>query len=315
MKTFETERRAAHEGALIEIAKGLGTLVVTGSERKTWLNGMVSCDLAKLEPGSGAYGLAVAKVGKILAELWILIGADQILIGARRDHVASLRDHFDKHLIMEDAEVADASDDLGWLFAHGPLAQKALEIARSAEGDTVVGAPITFTDLGGAAIAAPAAKVQAVTDAITAALGDRAAVASPEALEQIRVEEGVARFGADFDEQSYPQEASLERLAVSFQKGCYLGQETVFMLEMRGHAKKRLVRLAVEGGDDLAVGSDITLPDGGASVGVVTSRAPSPDGSGVIALGHVKFKHALIDAPLVVGGRAAKITKAPPPKE
>ncbi len=70
------------------------------------------------------------------------------------------------------------------------------------------------------------------------------------------------RFGVDFDDQTLPQEASLERLAVSFNKGCYLGQETVFMLEKRGHAKKRLMRLAIDTleAEAPAPGVEIVLP-------------------------------------------------------
>jgi len=232
MNTLERERRAAHEGALIQLAPELGTLVVTGAERQSWLNGMVTCELAKLELGSGAYGLAVAKGGKILAELWILIARDRILIGALRDRVAMLREHFDKHLIMEDAEVSEASDEIGWLLLHGPLASEAASVARKTDGDHAIeAAAIAWTDLGGAAVAAPATHLQAILGEITAALGERAAITTPDSFERIRIEEGIARFGVDFDDQNYPQEASLERLAVSFQKGCYLGQETVFMLD------------------------------------------------------------------------------------
>jgi tRNA-modifying protein YgfZ len=92
---------------------------------------------------------------------------------------------------------------------------------------------------------------------------------------------------------------------VSFSKGCYLGQETVFMVEKRGHAKKKLVHLAVEGDGALEAGVEIVLPEGGA-VGALTSAARSPEG-GWIALGPVKFKHTVPGTALVVGGRAARV--------
>lgn len=315
MTSVETQRRAAREGALIELAPEMGTLVVTGSERRTWLNGLVTCDLAKLEAGSGAYGLAVAKNGKILAELWVLVGADQLLLATRRDKAEALRDHFDKHLIMEDAEVRDASDEIGWMFLYGPRSTDALRAALPAMGGAALGSSITWTDLGGAAVAGPLSAIPAAARASAEALGELGAIATPEGLEQIRIEEGVARFGVDFDEQNYPQEASLERLGVSFQKGCYLGQETVFMLEARGHAKKRLVRLFLNGVEPIADRAPISLPEGGAPIGEVTSRAPSPDGSGLIALGYVKYKYASPGVSLRIDGRPASITKAPPQKD
>src|SRR5262249_47580670 len=96
-----------------------------------------------------------------------------------------------------------------------------------------------------------------------------------------------------------------EKRAVCFEKGCYLGQETVFMVEKRGHARNKLVRLAVAGEGTLAAGVEIVLPEGGA-VGAVTSAAPSPHG-GWIALGHVKYKHTAADTELVVAARAARV--------
>lgn len=312
MTTIERERRAAHEGVLLQAAPELGTLVVTGADRQKWLNGMVTCELAKLGPGAGAYGLSVAKAGKILAELWIVLAADRILIGLRRDKAAALRDHFDRHILMEDAEVQDASGELGWVLAHGPLAGELVAVARGAGAEA---AAIAWTDLGGAAVVAPVGSLEAVTSALAAHAGERGVVVTAEVFEQLRIEEGIARFGVDFDEQNYPQEASLERLAVSFQKGCYLGQETVFMLEVRGHAKKRLVQLAVSGSEDVPVGSEIALPDGGGAVGTVTSRAPGPGGGDVVALGYVKYKHAAPGVELRVAGRPARVTRAPAPKE
>lgn len=312
MTELERERRAAHEGALLETATELGSIVVTGADRRRWLNGLVTCELAKLEPGGGAYGLSVTKVGKILAELWIVAAEDRLLIGARRDRVPDLLDHFNRHIMMEDAEVADASADLGWLRIHGPLAGELALVARGA-GATGAAA-VAWSDLGGAAVVAPSGKLEDITSALLAHAGERGVLATPEAFEAIRIEEGIARYGVDFDEQNYPQDASLEKLAVSFQKGCYLGQETVFMLEVRGHAKKRLVQLAVDGADDVPVGAPITAPDDGAEVGKVTSRTKAPGGAGVIALGYVKYKQAAAAAELQVAGRPARITRAPAPK-
>lgn len=312
MTEIERERRAAHESALVEPAPELGTIVVTGADRRSWLNGLITCDLAKLEPGGGAYGLTVAKTGKILAELWVVAADDRLFVGARRDRVPMLLEHFNRYIMMEDTEIADASGELGWLFVHGPLAGDLVLVAR---GTGAHAASVTFTDLGGAAVVAPQSALEGLTSALLTHAGGRGALAVPEAFEQLRVEEGIARFGVDFDDQTYPQEASLERLAVSFQKGCYLGQETVFMLEARGHAKKRLVQLEVQGADDVPPGTAIALPGGGAEVGSVTSRAKAPGGASVVALGYVKYKHAAAGNELAVAGRAARITRAPAPKE
>lgn len=298
------QRRALREGALVLRMDELGTLVVTGADRQTWLNGMLTCELSGLRAGSGAYGLSVAKNGKLQAEVWLVLGADRIHIGALRERVGLIQGVFDRHLIMEDAEVADASAEVGWIFAVGPRAGELVEAGRAAGAEA---ARADWTGLGGAIFAAPRASLDAVEAALLAQEG--AARGTAEAWEALRVEHDVGRYGVDFDEQNYPQEAALEDRAVSFNKGCYLGQETVFMLQHRGHAKKRLVQLEVQGGEDVPAGAEITLPEG-AAVGQVTSRTPSPRGAAVIALGYVKYKHARPGAALRVAGREAAVTAA-----
>jgi tRNA-modifying protein YgfZ len=316
----DPERCALREGALVQRMDELGTLVVTGADRQSWLNGLVTCDLAPLKPlpagaggrapAGGAYGLSVVKTGKILAEVWVVLAEERLYIGALRGRIPLLQEMFERYLIMEDAEVCDASGEHGWVFAHGPRAEALAPAGRAAGAEVAL---VDWTGLGGALLVAREGAVGALEEAL---LGAEAAGQGPvlrvrpAAWDVLRVERFLPRFGVDFDDQSYPQEASLEGRAVSFSKGCYLGQETVFMLQMRGHAKKRLVQLAVEG--DLAVpaGAEVALPEGSA-VGEVTSSVPDPRGQGVLALGYVKFKHATQGAALRVAGRAATIARAP----
>lgn len=298
----------------------LGTLIVTGSDRQSWLNGLVTCDLAPQKPlpagakaappAGGAYGLNVVKTGKIFAEVWIVVAADRIYVGALRDRIERLRESFERYLIMEDAELQDASDEHAWVFAHGPRAADLAAAGRAAGAEAAI---VDWTGLGGALFVAPRTAEGAVVAALLApADAGPLQPTTAAAWEVLRVENNVPRFGVDFDEQNFPQEASLEERAVSFTKGCYLGQETVFMLQMRGHAKKRLVQLSVEGEGELPAGAAIALPDG-AAVGEVTSQVGDPRGQRVIALGYVKYKHAVQGTALQVAGRSAEIKRAPSP--
>jgi folate-binding protein YgfZ len=304
MTTIDHQRRAADEAALIHARPDLAALIVTGKDRQTWLNGLVTCELAGKKPGEGVYGLAVGKTGKIAAEIAALLVEDHLALVLPSDRIDSLLSHLERHLIMEDAELASAEGRA--VFAvHGPRAGDLVAFARASGADAAM---VDFTGRGDAAlILAPAGDPAAFADALLAAAGEGAAMATPEGWEALRVAWGVPRFGVDFDDQTLPQEASLERLAVSFNKGCYLGQETVFMLEKRGHAKKRLMRLAIDTleADALAPGVEIVLPEGGASIGTLTSVTPSAAG-GAIGLGYVKFKHATEGAALLVGGRPAR---------
>ncbi|WP_437965259.1 glycine cleavage T C-terminal barrel domain-containing protein [Sorangium sp. So ce260] len=320
---LDEQRRALREGALVQAMPELGTLIVTGSDRQTWLNGLVTCDLAPQKPlpagakvpppAGGAYGLNVVKTGKIFAEVWIVIAEDRIYVGALRDRIEALRESFERYLIMEDAELADASGEHAWVFVHGPRAADLAAAGRAAGAEAAI---VDWSGLGGALLVAPRQAEGAVLAALRLPAAGAAGPVLPTtaaAWEVLRVENNVPRFGVDFDDQNFPQEASLEERAVSFSKGCYLGQETVFMLQMRGHAKKRLVQLAVEGEDDVPAGAEIALPDG-AAVGAVTSQVKDPRGQGVLALGYVKYKHAVQGTALRVAGRAAEITRAPAAK-
>jgi folate-binding Fe-S cluster repair protein YgfZ len=126
---------AAHEqaiarGALVRAMPSLGTLVVTGDDRQSWLAGMVTADLAPLRAGQGAYALAVNKNGRIQAELWVALDAAQILIGVEAEQLEPLREHMDKYLIMEDAEIAPADAKQSWWLAHGPSAEAVVRVAR-----------------------------------------------------------------------------------------------------------------------------------------------------------------------------------------
>ena len=299
---------AAQNGALLRDLP-LQTIHVTGPDRASWLNGLVTCDLAKLGPGDAAYGLLVAKNGKIQSEVYLCLGSDRIELGVRADRAADLAATLDRYLVMEDAalEVATSS---AWMLALGPRAADVLAKARAAG---VVGGLVRRASTTAAILTAPERA------AIAAAVASDASIriASDAGWQRVRVELGIPALDVDFDDASYPQEASLEGDAVSFSKGCYLGQEAVFMLEKRGHVKKRLVQIALDSGanvDAVKPGAAIERPDDGA-VGAVTSVTTTPDGR-TLALGHVKYKHAKPGEAFVIGGaRGTSTDVVPAPKK
>jgi folate-binding protein YgfZ len=140
---------------------------------------------------------------------------------------------------------------------------------------------------------------------IETALLERGTRATDEAWEAIRVSLGVPRFGVDYDEETLPQEASMERLAVSFTKGCYLGQETVFRLEKRGHPRRRLAHLVIDGSEPLAAGTPLVGAEG--EVGTVSSVAVAPTGQELVAIGPLKHKLATAGTTLTALGRGVRV--------
>jgi len=297
---------AAHSAALLVAAPELGALVVSGNDRLTWLNGLVTVDLAKCVPGDAVYGLAVAKSGKILADIVVVVDDARVLVVVPASEASALRMSLDHYLIMEDAEIV-LSDAFTAFFAHGPRAGEVLAAARAAGA---VGGVLDRTGLGGAIILAESEvepPVRAAMSAVLAACGG--VEGDGRGWDTLRIERAVPAFGAEFDGATYPQEAGLEKTAVSFNKGCYLGQEVVCMLEMRGKVKKRIVPLVLDG--DAPVRGAAVTDAGGVSVGEVTSAVWSPTLGRAIALAMVKRQLTEPGSELRVGGAVAKVVERP----
>jgi folate-binding protein YgfZ len=292
-------REAASTGALVVRAPELGTVAVTGRDRQSWLNGLVTSDLARLEPGVASYGLVLVKIGRIVSDAWILPAGERMLVGVPRERVGVLREHLEKYLMMEDAAHVDASDQVGWVFVHGPRAAELARTVGPLHGGH--GGAVDTTGLGGGVLAAAIANVDALVEDLVA----RGAVeAGKDDWEALRVERYLPRFGVDFGEKNYPQEASLEKIAVSFNKGCYLGQEVVCRLEMRGHVIKKIVAVRLDGGEPPGSGAEVRSAEGKA-VGTVSSAAAGD--AGPLALAMIRIDFAEPGTKLEVGGRPAVV--------
>ncbi|HEX7665198.1 MAG TPA: glycine cleavage T C-terminal barrel domain-containing protein, partial [Polyangiaceae bacterium] len=271
-------------------------LRVTGEDRLTWLNGVVTCDIAKLGEGAAQYGLAVSPKGRVLADFWVVRTKDALLLTLPITEAENVKTALEKYMVMEDCELSIESD-LAIYSVVGKGSAPALGFAR----DVASAHAATVGPFGGVVIV-PCADAAAL-EAAFAKSG--AVVGGASTREVLRHEGGVPAFGVDFDGTTYPQEAGLEKRAVAFDKGCYLGQEVICMLEMRGHVKRKLVSLSVEGTDLPIKGAEVTN-EAGEKVGEVTSAATSPE-LGVLALAMVKSAATTPGAVLKIGAANAKV--------
>jgi folate-binding protein YgfZ len=297
---------AAKERALAIREDDLDVLVVTGADRVSWLNGLLTCDLVKhLEPGAAAYGLAVGRNGRVITDATVVFDAagERTLVAVPDAVVAAFRTHLEHYLVMEDAEMGPDVDAFEVWALHGPRAQEALDAALGAGG---LGGRLDRTGLGGAVVLAP---VEAARE-VAAAIAGVALVGDAAGWEALRLERAVPRFGVDFDDKTYPQEAALENTAVSFDKGCYLGQEVVCMLQMRGHVKRRLVPVVLDAIEAPAAGA--VVKDGtDAAVGQVTSAGLSPTLGKAVALAMMKRAQAEPGTDVVVDGARGEVVERP----
>ncbi len=341
--------RAARQGALL-VEQPLSTLVLSGPDRREWLNGLLTCDVKALEAGQGAWGLALTKQGKILSDVNVVATGEAIYLGVPARAAPVLYETLSQFLIMEDAELLEPSDELAWITLHGPraaelaarLAVLPQSLARSDHdrherpaatrtsgeaGGLAGGAEATrgdaaglgiadfgawgaidWTGLGGAAVVAPRARVSALLAAAVAPADEDVVIGTAADWDRLRVERAVPAYGTDYDDRDNPHDASLERRAVSWTKGCYLGQEVVCMQDMRGKLKRRVVTLALEAGapSDAAT----VVDDEGKDVGEVTSRTFSELYGKSLVLARVSAK-ALETGRLFIAGRPAELVATP----
>jgi hypothetical protein len=291
---------------LVRHATRLSTLQVTGSDRLTWLNGLLTCDVREVAPGRGAYGLVLNKQGKVQADATIVASADAVYLGVTARDASELRAYLDRFLIMEDAEVRDVSADVAWVTLHGATAAPVAAAGAERVFALAFGS-VPWTGGGGAALAVRADAVVSTIGQLASDFG--ATVADAAAWARVRVELGFPEFGVDYDETDNPHEAALERRAVSWTKGCYLGQEVVCMQDMRGKVKRRVVALRVDSAGVPEVGTEVLHQ--GADVGVVTTVAFSDALATPIVLARLKSSAIEANSDLSIGGSPAWILERP----
>jgi folate-binding protein YgfZ len=273
----------AREECVVVPASDRGTLRVTGSDRLSWLEGLVTPELKSLRSGLGTWGLVLNRQGKIQSVLWIAAADDALWLSVAPGTVTEAEAQLSRMLIMEDAELEAPSSEQVWFALHGPQAvPRAAEMARTLAGFS---AAIDWLGIGGAALLVPRDSAEQVV----ALSRDRLlSVADWTAL---RLERGLPEFGIDFDQNDRPHEAALERRAVSWTKGCYLGQEVVCMQDMRGKVKRsvRVLRVAAPRDAGLIAGASI-LDAADQPIGSVTSAAFSERAGEWLVMGQLKLE-------------------------
>ncbi len=288
-----------------------GSLKLTGGERVRFLNGMLSNDVSTLAPGETCYALQLDRKGRILADLVVLALQDSLLLDLAAGTTAPVRQLLERHIVADDVALEDLSGDWGQLGLEGPGARVALEN----EGLPLPGAGRferaeregqSLLLLGEGSLTPEGLQVLGPREPLAgllAALG--LPPLSAEQTELLRIEAFLPLYGVDVSDRNFPAEARLER-AVSYTKGCFIGQEIVARIRSRGAVKRFLVQIRSEA--PVQRGAAIRL--GETVVGQITSAAASPV-SGPVALGYVRTTGAAPGTALDLEG-VAGIVVGPP---
>ena len=292
-----------------------GKLALTGADRKTFLAGQVTNDIVGLTAGTGCYAAFLTHKGKMLGDLRVLAAEDdgtepELLLDTERATLQALFDLVRRFKIGYDVELHKRTVQRGLLSLAGPGA-RAIAGAEDLPADEhahrageIAGHAVRLivTDTG-IDVLCEAEATDAVREALLAA---GATPVSEAAAEIVRVEQGRPRYGVDTDDSTIPQEAGLNARAVSFTKGCYVGQETVARLFYRGKPNRHLRGLKLS--EPAPTGTELRL--GERVVGKLASSLVSPT-YGPIALALVRREAAPGDTVEVAGGATAQVVELP----
>jgi folate-binding protein YgfZ len=313
--------RAARSWAARRSSPDVRHALVTGADRAGWLQGLVTNDVLALRPGQGCYAAFLTPQGRMLADVHLL-HLDSAFLLALPAAAEALIGRLERFIVMEDVAVADVSGRVACLSVHGPAAASAVAAALSLgerprdalaalpEDHAVLVQDGSLVDIAQAAgaLGSVAALVVATRECgvpgfllcTSAAHATRLDAALAEAnvpgltgeeWTALRIEAGRPMFGADLTTDTIPLEAGLEDRAISFTKGCYVGQEVIVRVRDRGHGRvaRHLVGLVAQDGARAAVAIDAgdTIRRGDRDTGRVTSAAWSPALGTWIALGYL----------------------------
>ena len=330
------EYDAAAEGVGLHDRSYRSLIEITGGDRAAWLHNLTTNDIKSIKPGHGLYSFSLNIKGRVLFDGNVLALPDALLLDIDRRWLGPAIEHLGKYIVMEDAQLTDRSGDFARLALVGPRASEVCERAgslpsdggiaqapdlsgfHSACGSLTSGEPLHHAEvrIGDVAcrvvrhdFAGPAA-LELIVPASNAIevwqhllnIGESIGLrpVGLDALQVLRVEAGLPWPLEDIDADVLPAETRQIERAVSFTKGCYLGQEIVERMRARGAPANLLVGLAFDGGEVCAGAS---LTHDGKPVGRVTSAAQSFKLDRPIGLGYVKSDFAESDTQLLeVGG-------------
>lgn len=272
-------------------------IVLTGSDRVRWLNGMATNNIRDLAPGHGVYNFLLNAQGRIQADLYAFNRGESLLVDLERSQRDKVLQLFDHYIIADDVEIADVSEKLSPIGLTGPESRSVLERADIAVPEltwlqfadlTWREIPITVVRSGEEAkeswqVWIAPAHVNALWDSVEKA---GAKPTGTTALNLFRIARGIPQFGVDIRDKDLPQETGQTR-ALNFTKGCYLGQEIVERIRSRGAVHRQFTVFDVEGALP-AAGAKILIEE--KEVGEITSSAdlPLPTGNRAVALGYLR---------------------------
>lgn len=309
--------RASDGCGLVDVS-WLGRLELRGADRIRLLQGLLTADVAELESGRGVAGFFTDQQGRVLADAYVSARADRLWLELPAGRAAAVREHIERHVVIDDVQVLPLDDMLPLAVvgsaAEGRLSRltevPALDSHRRA---VIAGTEVELSrrrlwgiEVFGLWLPASLAAIW-LAEVVGPAAGWVDGWVGRAALDRLRVEAGVGRWGVDFGASHVANETGLLRERVDFEKGCYLGQEIVARIYYRGKPASECVALELAGSSEPRPG-DVLRCDSG-ECGVVTSVAPSGDGGRWWGIGRISRAALEADLPLTTSQGEARLRR------
>ncbi|MCI0527466.1 MAG: aminomethyltransferase family protein [Nitrospira sp.] len=282
-----------------------GKIQLAGPDRAQFLHGMVTQDIQGMGNGSGAYAVMLTAKGHMVADMNVYNMGDWLFLDVEPDLKNKILETLDKYLFVN-ATLTDVTDQYGLLSLQGAQSEALLSavlsepvtleaehqhIQRCLAGVEVSVIRTSYTGETGFELLVSQDQTRAVWNTLMEGKSKDGATPPPPkpvgmaVLDILRVEAGIPRYGVDMDENNLPLEAAIEERAISYTKGCYIGQEVVARMKYRGQANRLLMGFQFQGEEVPPKGAKIWKE--GKELGWVTSAVFSPGFKKPIALGYV----------------------------
>ena len=317
MNELELHYRYLRKAAGVIDRSARSRVCLTGADRQRFLNGQVTNSVKDLNTGQGCYAALVTAKGKLQSDLFIYCLRDELLLDFEPGLTRAVIERLEKYVIADDVQVVDVGELYGMLTVQGP---RSAEVIR-AVGMEAPSASLSWTSaarensgeiycmnnargaMAGFDVFVPVASLGAMRPQLAeAAVKVDGGASSDNALDIVRIEAGIPKFGVDMDETNLASEAGIDARAISYTKGCYIGQEVISRIRAFGQVAKSLrgLRLTPEP-PRLPLKGEKLFRDG-KEAGYVTSSCRSPALQANIALGYVRREHNGVGTELALGG-------------
>lgn len=301
LNTASPGYRALVEAAGMVDLSGRTQLELTGEDRAAFLHNFCTNSVRNLAVGGGTEAFILDAKGHVLGHVFVFCGPSSIIVDTVPGQSDRLASHLDRYIIREKVEIHDRTDQWGAILIAGPRAAALLEslainvpAERFAHAESsLVGTAVFLRriDLVGADSWILACRREDVAPLVAALSNAGAIPADIPAFESARLESGTPLFDRDITDKNLPQEVNRDVQAISFTKGCYLGQETVARIDALGHVNRVLVGVRFDASEAPPAGTEIHAADAttpAAAIGAVTSAAYSPRLQSALALAYLR---------------------------